>query len=277
MSTGGLGSRRRSVLDDGRNGILVNPTKRVDPVASTLENQDRASDTLSIADLREETAPHLRYVPVPQDGTPDPTDGRLRPTDFAVPLPLDARPVKLARAPTAAGAKLLELGNRRKIYDYLKMVPGIHLRGLQRDLSMPIGTLEYHLYQMEKEGLLVTRENGRFKAYFTQEDLDRRDRDYLYYLRQDMPRRIALEVADEAGISFQRLAERLPISPSTLSFHLKKLLNAAILVETPSGREKTYSCPEPERVRRLIVTYRTTFVDDVVDKFADAWVNLGVA
>ena len=141
---------------------------------------------------------------------------------------------------------------------------------------MPIGTLEYHLYQMEKEGLLVTRENGRFKAYFTQEDLDRRDRDYLYYLRQDMPRRIALEVADEAGISFQRLAERLPISPSTLSFHLKKLLNAGILVETPMGREKTYGCPEPERVRRLIVSYRKTFVDDVVDKFADAWLNLGL-
>ena len=124
---------------------------------------------------------------------------------------------------------------------------------------------------------MVTRKTGRLKPYFTQGALDRHDRDYLYYLRQDMPRRIALEVADEPGISFQRLAERLPISPSTLSFHLKKLLRAAILVETPQGREKTYSCPQPERVRRLIVQYRSTFVDEVVDRFADAWLNLGVA
>lgn len=171
--------------------------------------------------------------------------------------------------------KLLELHSRRRIYDYVKQVPGIHLRALQRELSMPLGTLEYHLYQMEREGLLVTREDGRFKGYFPHDELDRRDRDYLYFLRQEMPRRISLEVANQPGVRFQELAARLPISPSTLSFHLKKLLTAEILQETPLGREKTYTCTEAERVRRLVVRYRATFVDDVVDRFADAWLNLG--
>ena len=172
--------------------------------------------------------------------------------------------------------QLLELDNRRRIYDHLKAAPGTHLRALQRELAMPIGTLEYHLYQMEREGLLVTREDGRFKSYFTQENLDRRDRDVLYYLRQEMPRRIALEVANEPGIRFQTLAGRLPISASTLSFHLKKLLHAHIVVEHAIGREKAYTSPDAERVKKLVVQYRTTFVDDVVDRFADAWLNLGL-
>lgn len=172
--------------------------------------------------------------------------------------------------------QLLELGNRRRIYDFLRDVPGIHLRGLQRSLDMPIGTLEYHLYQMERQGLLVTRSDGRFKAYFTNDGLDRRDRDYLYYLRQEMPRRISLEVADAPGITFRVLASHLPISPSTLSFHLKKLLRAEILAEALQGREKTYACTEAERVRTLVVKFRATFLDEAVDRFADAWLNLGI-
>lgn len=178
------------------------------------------------------------------------------------------------RSPNAD--RLLLLESRRRIYDYIRQVPGIHLRALQRELAMPLGTLEYHLYQMEREGLLVTREDGRFKGYFPADELDRRDRDYLYYLRQEMPRRIALEVAHEPGVSFQNLAQRLPISPSTLSFHLKKLLKAGMVAEAQMGREKTYACLEAVRVQRLVVKYRQTFVDDVVDRFADAWLSLGL-
>jgi predicted transcriptional regulator len=197
------------------------------------------------------------------------------PADPLTPLlfrPQTVRPK--IRASKAESLLLLE--SRRRIYDYIKVVPGIHLRALQRELSMPLGTLEYHLYQMEREGLLVTREDGRFKGYFPADELDRRDRDYLYYLRQEMPRRISVEVAHEPGVSFQHLAQRLPISPSTLSFHLKKLLKAGMLAEQQVGREKTYTCAEAERVQKLVVRYRKTFVDEVVDRFAEAWLSLGL-
>lgn len=178
--------------------------------------------------------------------------------------------------PVSSAEKLLELGNRRRIYERVREVPGIHLRALQRDLNMPLGTLEYHLYQMEKESLLAVRDDGRFKSFFTQETLDRRDRDVLYYLRQEMPRRIALEIADAPGISFKELTARMPISASTLSFHLKKLVGAGVVQEQPVGREKTYFCPDSDRIKRLVVRYRASFVDEMVDRFADAWLNLGL-
>lgn len=178
--------------------------------------------------------------------------------------------------PLPSAERLLLLENRRRIYDRVREVPGIHLRALQRDLSMPLGTLEYHLYQMEKESLLAIRDHGRFKSYFTQEALDRRDRDVLYYLRQEMPRRIALQIVDAPGISFKELALHMPISASTLSFHLKKLVAAQVVQEQPVGREKTYVCPEPERIKRLVVQYRASFVDELVDRFAAAWLNLGL-
>lgn len=171
---------------------------------------------------------------------------------------------------------LLELETRRRIYEHVRRVPGLHLRALQRATGLPLGTVEYHLHQMERAGLVVTREEGRYKAYFPNDQLDRRDRDVLYYLRQDMPRRIALEIANRPGLTFRELAERLPIGESTLSFHLKKLRAAGLVDEQRQGREKAYSAVDGDRIRSLIVRYRATFLDDVVDRFAASWFSLGV-
>lgn len=172
---------------------------------------------------------------------------------------------------------LLELDSRRRIYERVRQTPGLHLRALARELGMPLGTLEYHTHQMEKVGLLVTRGEGWIKAFFAQDLLDRRDRDLMFLLRQKTPRRLALEIVGKPGIGFQGLAERLRIAPSTLSFHLAKLRRTGLVEERLEGRQKSYSCTDSERVRKLIVQYRSTFVDDVVDRFADAWLDLGLS
>lgn len=171
---------------------------------------------------------------------------------------------------------LLELDTRRRIYEHVCQVPGAHLRKIQRDLEMPLGTLEYHLRQLEKYEMVVTRDDGRFKAYFPTEGMDRRDRDFLYYLRQEMPRKLALEIADQPGIGFQELKEKVPVSGSTVSFHLKKLIEAGIVADEKVGRKKIYRAPEADRIRRIVVRYRKSFTDDVVDRFAEAWLDIGV-
>lgn len=169
---------------------------------------------------------------------------------------------------------LLALEARRRIYEHLRRVPGLHLRQVQRDLDMPMGTLQYHLHTMERAGLLVTRSDGRFKAFYLNENLDRRDRDFLYYLRQEMPRRIAMEIVEQPGISFQELTDLLPIDASTLSFHLKKLRLSGIVEESRRGHKKAYHSTDAERIRRIIVRYRATFLDEHVNRFAQAWVGL---
>lgn len=169
---------------------------------------------------------------------------------------------------------VLDLASRRRIYRRIQEAPGLHFRALQRDLAMPVGTLEYNLYQMEKEGVVVSREEGGFKSYYPSDAMDRRDRDTLHYLRQRTSRQVALQVADQPGISFQELRRRLATLPSALSRQLKRLVQAGIVAETVRGREKTYACSEPERVRRLVIQYRATFVDAMVDRFAATWENL---
>lgn len=157
--------------------------------------------------------------------------------------------------------RLLLLTNRRRIYEHVQSNPGVHLRQIQRDLGMPMGTLGYHLRQLERSGLVVTREKNRFKSYFAVGDLDRRDKDYLYYLRQRMPRKIALEIGSRPYMPLKRLVWQMPIAASTLSFHLKKLVQSSIVLEVPHGREKYYRLANPARVQKLISAYGHTFGD----------------
>lgn len=166
---------------------------------------------------------------------------------------------------------LLELETRRKIHEHITRVPGLHMRALQRELELPLGTVEYNLRQMELAGLIVARNEGRRKAYFPGSDLDRRDRDVLYWLRQKTPCRITVVVLDAPGITFKDLKGEVPVSPSTLSWHLQKLVPAEILRAEAFKRTKRYWVTDPERVRNVLVTYHKTFGDEVVDRFSEAF------
>jgi predicted transcriptional regulator len=169
----------------------------------------------------------------------------------------------------------LDLEARRRIVAHVREHPGLHLRALAEALAMPVSTLEYHCYHLEKHGHLAVREGGGFKAFYPAEGMDRRDRDILYLVRHDGPRRICAHLLLHPGATPGDLKEVVRLSAPTLSFHLRKLRDAGLVREEPEGRTKRLTVVDPERVASLLVTYRASFVDDAVDRFSEAWLALG--
>jgi DNA-binding transcriptional ArsR family regulator len=164
---------------------------------------------------------------------------------------------------------------RAAIYAHVQQWPGVHMRQIHRELGLPLSTLEYHLHRMEAANKLITRRFRNFKSYFVRDDeMGREDRDYMYYLRQEMPRKLAIEILQQPGISFKELSDRVPVTSSTVSFHLRKLTEGEIVAATPAGRTKTYQLNDAQRVMRLLNDYQPAFTDKVVDRFADAWMDV---
>ena len=170
---------------------------------------------------------------------------------------------------------VLDLEARRRIVAHVREHPGLHLRALAEALEMPVSTLEYHCYHLERHGHLAVREGGGFKAFYPSAGMDRRDRDILYLVRHDAPRRICAHLLLHPGATPGQLKEVVGLSGPTLSFHLRKLRDAGIVHEEPDGRTKRLTVVDPERVASLLVTYRASFVDDAVDRFSEAWLALG--
>lgn len=168
----------------------------------------------------------------------------------------------------------LELETRRRIYQHLQKTPGTHMREIGRELDIPMGTLEYHLHYLVKANLLTTRQDARYTRYFPTGELSRREKDVLAILRQKVPRQVAAHLLLAPGSSHGQILTKFALSPSTLSFHIKKLVTTGIVSQEKSGRENLYRVVEPELVAKVLIQHRASFFDDVVDRFADVWLNL---
>lgn len=168
----------------------------------------------------------------------------------------------------------LELDSRRRIYHYVEDNPGAHMRQVGRDLDIPMGTLEYHLRYLVDEGLLATREDSRYTRYFVKGQTSRHEKDVLAVIRQETPRRIVAQLLLDPGVSHGELLEEFDVSASTLSFHLNKLVEADVVEKEKSGRKNLYQVADEEVASRVLIQYRESFVDDVVDRFAEVWMDL---
>lgn len=169
---------------------------------------------------------------------------------------------------------VLDLEARRRIVEHVRDAPGLHLRALAEALQMPLSTLEYHCYHLVKHGHLDTRESGGFKAFFPGQGIDRRDKDILALVRHEAPRRIATYLLLTPGATPGDLKGAVGLSGPTLSFHLKKMRTGNLVREEAAGRTKRLYVVDPERVAGVLVTYRKSFVDDVVDRFSETWLAL---
>ena len=168
--------------------------------------------------------------------------------------------------------EILENERRRKIYATIEASPGIHLRELQRTLDMPLTSLEYHLSYMSRKKILFAETQGHHKRYYTK-PLDLEDKKLLAALRQKRMREIVLIILANRKAKYQLLADQLNLSHSTLSSYLKYLVNNNILVKDKIGYESLYTIRDEDRVAKVLVAYKPSFLDRLVDNALDIWME----
>jgi predicted transcriptional regulator len=168
----------------------------------------------------------------------------------------------------------LELDTRRRIYLLLEEVPGAHFREIHRRLKIPTSVVEYHLKYLENLDMVTFRMEGRYKRYYVSGRLGSADKSLMSLLRQKVPRRIIMFVALNPGVNHRELTRAMEVSPSTLSYHMKKLMSGGIINQMREGRQNLYWLADEEKVIRALMTYREGFMDDVVDAFAETWLDI---
>lgn len=168
--------------------------------------------------------------------------------------------------------EILENEKRRRIHALIEASPGIHLRELQRILDIPLTTLEYHLSYMTRKKILFAETEDHYKRYYSK-PLDPEDKKVLSALRQKRMREIVLVVLENGKAKYQLLAERLKLSHSTLSSYLKYLVNRNILTKEKIGYENLYTVLEEDRVARVLIAYKPSFLDKLVDRALDTWME----
>jgi predicted transcriptional regulator len=169
--------------------------------------------------------------------------------------------------------KTLTLKNRRDLYQYINKNPGMHLRAMGRALKISLGDIRYHLDYLEKKDLISSQKGEYKKTYFSATDIHHGDRDTLALLRQDSPRKILLFLINHPSAHFKDIQQELKKSKSTISFHLNKLTKCGIIEVDTEENKKVYSITNKDQIIRLLITYRSSFLDDTIDRVVDMWLR----
>ena len=168
----------------------------------------------------------------------------------------------------------LELETRRKIYSFIQEHPGTHEREISRRLHIPLSTLDYHLHLLSRRDLISSSEDGHYKKYYATGKISVKEKKIIGILRQKVKRKIIIFLLLNPDSTHKKICEYINLAPSTTSFHLNILVDLEIIKRNLIGRETEYYVENPEYISDLVLTYKKSFVDDMVERFADAWLDL---
>jgi predicted transcriptional regulator len=168
--------------------------------------------------------------------------------------------------------EILENEKRRNIYAVIETNPGVHLRELQRILNMPLATVDYHLSYMIRKGIVFGEKTNHYMRYYIK-PLEPEDRKILHALRQERMREIVLIILANKKVKYQFLSDYLKLPRSTLSFYLKYLVDYNILERSKIGYENIYTIHDEDRVAKLLIAYKSGFLDKLVDKSLNTWME----
>ncbi|MHA1775656.1 MAG: hypothetical protein DRO88_01420 [Promethearchaeia archaeon] len=155
---------------------------------------------------------------------------------------------------------ILDQGTRSAIYETILKNPGLHFRRICRILDKKMGVVQYHVSVLEKNGMIRSIRDGRYKCFFAEENMENlppeeRPSEEIAALRESIitslrrktPQLLITHLAKETVASHQTLSNVAQVSPQAITFHTQKLQKEGIIKSEKQGRQKFYSLSEQAR------------------------------
>lgn len=158
-----------------------------------------------------------------------------------------------------------ELETRKAVYDLVVRKPGVHLREIVRDTNLSLGVVRYHLDRLQREELISSEADRYFKRFFPKNRIPNVPTGTFAVLRQESLRKVMLHLLNNPGSTHAQLKDVLQVPPSTLSTYLSILLKKGVISRERKGKENSYAVVDEESVIKVLLVYRPSFLDKLVD------------
>lgn len=121
---------------------------------------------------------------------------------------------------------------RGMIRGYIQANPGEHYNAIKRALGLKNGTLAYHLKTLEKESLIKSMRDGRYKRFYPPGIKIPEEVITLNKIQE----LIVGEIVKSPGISQKELSEIIGLSTSTINYHISVMANAGFVRIVRKGK-----------------------------------------
>ncbi|MBS7288653.1 MAG: helix-turn-helix domain-containing protein [Candidatus Freyarchaeota archaeon] len=138
----------------------------------------------------------------------------------------------------------LEHPVRQEVYRWVCENPGAYFFEIANQLSIPTGTLAWHLRVLEAEGLLEKIKFGGRVIFYPKYLRDAKLEKALLLLRNKNARKIFDIIAANPGISQSDIVERFGLHHDTVRWHIKRMVKAGLVRVKREGRSSKYHLGE---------------------------------
>jgi predicted transcriptional regulator len=177
--------------------------------------------------------------------------------------------VERAKAQSAEVVQIQD-SNRVRILEFIKANPGAHLRKIKRELNLAMGVIQYHLYKLERERIVVSVRLGLYKRFYADKDLKVEDREILSILSQETERDIVLYLIRNPLAAQKELSEFARISASSTNWHMKRLSQAGFVQPRREGGFVFYTVRgDRARILALLRNYHPRIWERWAERLAD--------
>lgn len=132
--------------------------------------------------------------------------------------------------------ELLARAACRRVYDAIEREPGLSVSALARRLGMYWTSVALQVGHLARAGLVRSVRSGRRRVLFTAHALDSMaDARGLILLAEPACLRVARAIAAVPDQRIYELVERIPMSERALYHHVKRLVEAELVLSSKQG------------------------------------------
>ena len=178
---------------------------------------------------------------------------------------------------------LLNLKNRKDIYEFILKYPGVHLRKIIKEIDLSEGTIRHHIKYLIKHELIFKQEKNGYTRFYVLNSNNIKNREILSYLRNDNTRAILLFFCFSVCGSLKIISKALDKDKKEISIYIKNLLEDDIIEIAPfdksvlltgfkrvkkirydlSHGEKVYRLKYPYELDDILISLKNRYFDDL--------------
>lgn len=155
-----------------------------------------------------------------------------------------------------------------KILEFIIANPSSHLRKIKNNLGFSMGTIQYYLAMLEKEGKIKSTKTKFYKNYC---HVNESDDQILSVLNLNSPRNIVMYLIQHEPSTHQEIAKGVGLSSSTISWHMKRLVELQVVKTEFSGKYTIYNLRDKQNVLNNLNKCKSTVWSSMVNNMTDVF------
>lgn len=161
--------------------------------------------------------------------------------------------------------------NRTRIRSLIFVLPGVHMRQVQRILGLSFSSVRYNVDTLRKSREIQDwSQSGRSRLF--PPEVSESDRVVYSQLRNHSSRKILRAFVHKDKLTNSELAKITGFAKSTLSETIHRLLEAGLLTTSFSaGGRVAYQLRDPTRVVPMIRDADRTVLEEATERFIQLW------